>query len=117
MEENCVASEAYRLRESRHDYALETRRLLRFTTSILNMGNADFRPFIAKEHWIWHACHQHYHSMEVFAHYDILDAAGVRMAEGHKASFCLEDNACEGGAEAKYDCENYGDQGITPGCR
>jgi hypothetical protein len=30
MEENCLASEAYRLRaEGRHDYSMETRRLLR----------------------------------------------------------------------------------------
>ena len=48
---------------------------------------------------------------QVFAHFDILDfSTGARMAEGHKASFCLEDNHCSGGAEPKYDCENYGDQ-------
>ena len=39
------------------------------------------------------------------------------MLEGHKASFCLEDRECNGETEAKYDCENYGDQGITPGCK
>lgn len=54
---------------------------------------------------------------QVFAHFDVLDASGRRVAEGHKASFCLEDNHCSGGAEPKYDCENYGDQGITPGCK
>ena len=47
MEENCLAYEAYRLRdEGRHDYSLETRRLLRFTTNIGNVGNADFRGAI-----------------------------------------------------------------------
>ena len=40
---------------------------------------------------------------------------GRRVLEGHKASFCLEDNECTGELEAKYDCESYGDQGITPG--
>ena len=65
MEENCLASEAYRLRRDRYDYATEMRRLLRFTTSIANIGNADFRPFIPKSAWVWHGCHQHYHSMEV----------------------------------------------------
>ena len=66
MDENCLAYEAYRLRdEGRHDYSLETRRLLRFTTNIGNVGNADFRPFIPKSAWEWHGCHQHYHSMEV----------------------------------------------------
>jgi hypothetical protein len=38
---------------------------LRFTASIANVGNADFLPFIPKSAWEWHACHQHYHSMEV----------------------------------------------------
>ena len=39
------------------------------------------------------------------------------MSEGQKASFCLEDNDCNDGVSAVYDCENYGDQGITPGCK
>jgi lysyl oxidase-like protein 2/3/4 len=50
--------------------------------------------------------------MEVFATFDILNAAGVRIAEGHKASFCLEDNTCLPGVERKYSCKNYGDQGM-----
>ena len=55
--------------------------------------------------------------MEVFAHFDVLDhLTGSRIAEGHKASFCLEDNHCTG-VDPKYDCENYGDQGITAGCK
>ena len=56
-------------------------------------------------------------TLQVFAHFDIMDFHGNRIAEGHKASFCLEDNDCTGPYEAKYDCENYGDQGITPGCK
>ena len=121
MEENCLASEAYRLRRDNPDFSLETRRLLRFeciifyykfsfnllclikisyievlillsmpspqktkniiihssnieiicshrfTSSIENIGDADFRPNIPKSHWVWHGCHQHYHSMEVHA--------------------------------------------------
>ena len=39
--------------------------IFRFTTSIENIGNADFRPNVPKSHWVWHGCHQHYHSMEV----------------------------------------------------
>ncbi len=54
---------------------------------------------------------------QVFAHFDILDHLGNRVSEGHKASFCLEDNDCDSGVEPKYDCENYGDQGISPGCK
>ena len=33
MEENCLASEAYRLRHDRYDYQQEMRRLLRYTHS------------------------------------------------------------------------------------
>ena len=65
MEENCLAAEAYRMRRENPNFTLETRRLLRFTTSIENIGDADFRPFIPKSAWQWHACHMHYHSMEV----------------------------------------------------
>ena len=46
-----------------------------------------------------------------------MDHYGVRVSEGQKASFCLEDNDCDAEVSAVYDCENYGDQGITPGCK
>lgn len=49
--------------------------------------------------------------MEVFATFDIINDKGERIAEGHKASFCLEDNLCREGAESRYACANYGDQG------
>jgi len=116
MEENCVAKQAYLERTTNPYWQTHTRRLLRFTTAITNSGSADFRPAIPKLAWDWHACHQHYHSMEVFSHFEIMDQRGRRVVEGHKASFCLEDNDCEG-VEPNYDCANYGDQGITAGCK
>jgi hypothetical protein len=54
--------------------------------------------------------------MEVFAHFDIINSQGVKVAEGHKASFCLEDNQCTHNTEPVYKCANYGDQGISVNC-
>lgn len=53
--------------------------------------------------------------MEVFATFDIINVKGEKVAEGHKASFCLEDNLCVEGTEARYACANYGDQGKGEG--
>jgi len=58
MEENCLASAAYKLQsDSSVDWHLETRRLLRFTARILNAGTADFRPMVPKHLWEFHQCH------------------------------------------------------------
>ncbi|XP_060530053.1 lysyl oxidase homolog 3 [Cylas formicarius] len=116
MEENCVASSAYEVQRENPDWHFETRRLLRFTAKIFNAGSADFRPALPKHLWEWHMCHMHYHSMEVFAKFDILDRLGEKVAEGHKASFCLEDNQCLPGIVPRYACANYGDQGISVNC-
>jgi len=49
--------------------------------------------------------------MEVFATFDIFNLRGIKVAQGHKASFCLEDSNCLPGVAKKYNCANYGDQG------
>ena len=50
--------------------------------------------------------------MESFSHYDIIDEHGNRIAEGHKASFCLEDTSCQRGIFPKYECKGFGHQGM-----
>ncbi|XP_050429469.1 lysyl oxidase homolog 2 [Adelges cooleyi] len=117
MEENCLASSAYQIRqEDSYNWHIITRRLLRFTAKITNVGTAPFRPAIPKHLWQFHQCHMHYHSMEVFATFDVMDMGGMKVAEGHKASFCLEDNQCTDGAKPTFACANYGDQGISVNC-
>jgi len=54
--------------------------------------------------------------MDVFTHYDIISmTTGEKVAEGHKASFCLEDVFCENKPK-KYQCRGGGEQGISVGC-
>ncbi|KAG8594276.1 hypothetical protein GDO81_001140 [Engystomops pustulosus] len=111
-EENCLARSAY----SPGTSELSTRVLLRFPQRVKNRGTADFLPVKPRHTWEWHSCHQHYHSMDSFSHYDLLDSVTNRkVAEGHKASFCLEDTSCDIGVRRRYACTAH-TQGLSPGC-
>ncbi|KAM4893456.1 lysyl oxidase homolog 1 [Sylvia borin] len=111
-EEKCLASTAYAAEVTDYD----VRVLLRFPQRVKNQGTADFLPSQPRHSWQWHSCHQHYHSMAEFSHYDLLDVtSGRRVAEGHKASFCLEDTTCDFGHLKRYACTAH-TQGLSPGC-
>ena len=110
MEDGCLASDA----ANKTDYDL--RHLLRFDSLTMNYGLRVFSPFLDRSQWIWHACHNHYHSFEVFVAYDLLSINGMtKVAEGHKASFCLEDSTCVPGGYPRYRC-GFGIQGISVNC-
>ncbi|XP_062816607.1 protein-lysine 6-oxidase-like [Anolis carolinensis] len=111
-EENCLARSAYSPGVS----PLSVRVLLRFPQRVKNQGTADFLPVKPHHDWEWHHCHQHFHSMEAFSHYDLLDvSSGEKVAQGHKASFCLEDTTCDPGVRRRYACTAH-TQGLSPGC-
>nr|XP_019935875.1 PREDICTED: lysyl oxidase homolog 1-like [Paralichthys olivaceus] len=111
-EEKCLSSSAYGPETTDYD----VRVLLRFPQRVKNKGTADFMPNRPRHTWEWHSCHQHYHSMDEFSHYDLLEAStGRKVAEGHKASFCLEDTTCDFGHLKRYACTSH-TQGLSPGC-
>ncbi|XP_047230421.1 lysyl oxidase-like 5a [Girardinichthys multiradiatus] len=111
-EENCLSRSAYHPSVSDLDYRV----LLRFPQRVKNQGTADFLPLKPRHEWEWHSCHQHYHSMEAFSNYDLLDVStGQKVAEGHKASFCLEDTSCDPGVRRRFACTAH-TQGLGPGC-
>ncbi|XP_037553484.1 lysyl oxidase homolog 1 [Nematolebias whitei] len=111
-EEKCLSSSAYNPETTDYD----VRVLLRFPQRVKNKGTADFMPNRPRHTWEWHSCHQHYHSMDEFSHYDLLEVStGRKVAEGHKASFCLEDTTCDFGHLKRYACTAH-TQGLSPGC-
>ncbi|XP_034396957.1 protein-lysine 6-oxidase [Cyclopterus lumpus] len=109
-EENCLSSSS----SSSQDY--DSRVLLRFPQRVKNQGTADFLSSKPRYAWEWHSCHHHFHSMDEFSLYELLDAdTQKRVAEGHKASFCLEDTSCDPGYQRRYACTSH-TQGLSPGC-
>ncbi|KAM9742998.1 protein-lysine 6-oxidase [Menidia menidia] len=109
-EENCLATSA------RYAQDYDTRVLLRFPQKVKNQGTADFLPSKPRYAWEWHSCHNHFHSMDEFSLYELLDARTYQqVAEGHKASFCLEDTSCDPGYYRRFACTSH-TQGLSPGC-
>lgn len=72
--ENCLTRTAYE-GDAYVNPKKNYRRLMVFTSLILNKGTAAFRPNRHKDQWEWHQCHRHFHSMEYFAQYDVIGNA------------------------------------------
>lgn len=108
QEEKCLARSAQGL----HPYSF--RSLLRFDSLTMNYGRVDFTPNLPPGSYVWHSCHRHFHSFERFIDYDILNQNGYRVADGHKASFCLEDSLCDPGSSTRFSCRRG--QGISVNC-
>ncbi|HSD88881.1 MAG TPA: lysyl oxidase family protein [Kofleriaceae bacterium] len=95
------------------------RRLLRFDTVVMNMGDGDLivgdradpdNPY--KDAFYFSACHGHYH-IRGFSQYELIRPDGTIAASGHKQGFCFEDSfKYSGNKSAGFDCDF---QGITSG--
>ncbi|MGE6763659.1 lysyl oxidase family protein [Corallococcus interemptor] len=69
------------------------RRLLRFTTSIMNMGTAPLvvpSPEERPDLFVYDECHDHHH-LTNFAGYDLKDASGNSLSVGRKQGFYMID--------------------------
>lgn len=69
------------------------RRLMRFSTAVINQGQAAFvppPPQTRPDLFVYSACHGHYH-FEYFSNYTLVDPHGNIVLVGHKMGFCMED--------------------------
>lgn len=91
------------------------RYVLKFSTHIRNIGEADFVLGDATgdaSHFIVDPCHGHWHYKEFIQH-TIFDSRNQRVRVSQKDGFCISDLECNKGIRGSYGC-NY--MGITPGC-
>ena len=90
---------------------------MKFDSLTHNWGLCPFLPNLNREDWIFHDCHNHYHSFEAFVEFSLVHPkTGEKVAEGHKASFCLEDTVCAEGYSGQYQCTPTSAQGISANC-
>lgn len=92
---------------------LGTRYIIRFSTEIRNVGDADY--YIGKRpdditqstpYFVFDPCHGHWHYLG-YAEYLLYNTAGERLPIGTKVGFCVLDALCFG-TEKKYNCSNMG---------
>ncbi|MEO1409132.1 MAG: lysyl oxidase family protein [Bacteroidota bacterium] len=90
------------------------RDILRFTTRIENIGDADYivgRPRSDNPLFTYDNCHAHWH-FDGYAEYLLFDDLGQEVPIGFKNGFCVADRGCPNGIK-RYSCENMG---ISVGC-
>lgn len=94
----------------------DKRKLLRFETTVWNIGLADMYP-PANSAPIWHLCHKHWHALVGFTRYTLTAAgtfAGTSLMGAIKNSHCAVDSYCNrGSGSPKFLCTA---QGISHGC-
>uniref|UniRef100_A0A3B3BSH6 Lysyl oxidase homolog n=1 Tax=Oryzias melastigma TaxID=30732 RepID=A0A3B3BSH6_ORYME len=102
-EEDCLSKSA-----AKANWPYGHRRLLRFSSEIRNIGRADFKPKAGRHSWVWH----------ILKMTDHLLPGGHRLevVVGGCASYIFHDGLIGPGVSKRYECANFGDQGITVGC-
>ena len=91
------------------------RHIIRFSTLIKNVGNADYiigSPEVNEANFSDDNCHQHFHHLG-YAEYLLFAGAGDAVPIGFKNGFCVQDSECPTGAQ-RYFCSYMG---ITAGCQ
>lgn len=91
------------------------RDIIRFTTTIKNIGNMDYyigNPSANPDQFDFINCHNHTH-YKGYAEYKLYDMNGVEIPIGFKNGFCVMDLSCPAGITGQYGCSTMG---ITAGC-
>ena len=90
------------------------RNVVRFSTTIRNIGDADYYigpPQTGNSQFVFDQCHGHWHYAG-YASYELYDSLQQPLSVGFKNGFCVLDLSCFSGT-AKYGCSNMG---ISAGC-
>jgi hypothetical protein len=90
------------------------RDVIRFTTTIRNIGDADYYigpPQTGNSQFVFDQCHGHWHYAG-YASYELYDSTQQQMSVGFKNGFCVLDLSCFSGIP-QYGCSNMG---ISAGC-
>jgi len=87
------------------------RDVIRFSTRIANIGDADYyigQPDTNSSQFVFDQCHAHWHYTG-YAMYSLYDSLNRPMQPGFKNGFCVMDLFCLGGANnITYNCQNMG---------